>query len=146
MKNKTLAGVLALFLGGIGAHKFYLEQPGQGLLYLVFVWTFIPAILGLIEALQYFSLSQQQFDLKYNKTLMPEQKEVIIKGNTGICPFCREEIKKDATKCKHCGSTLQSEQDNTASSTTEAKSNSAFLIVLLVGLIIVGAWYVLGSS
>lgn len=26
MKNKTTAGLLALFLGGIGVHKFYLGK------------------------------------------------------------------------------------------------------------------------
>ena len=45
------AGVaLALFLGGLGAHKFYLGQIGLGVLYIVFCWTFIPSIVALIEA------------------------------------------------------------------------------------------------
>lgn len=31
MKDKTTAGILALLLGGIGAHKFYLGRTGLGL-------------------------------------------------------------------------------------------------------------------
>jgi len=49
-KSPTTAVLLALFLGGLGAHKFYLGQTGLGVLYLVFCWTYIPAILGLVEA------------------------------------------------------------------------------------------------
>ena len=48
-KNPTTGVVLALFLGGLGAHRFYLGQTGLGILYVVFVWTFIPAIAALIE-------------------------------------------------------------------------------------------------
>lgn len=49
-KSATTAVVLALFLGSIGAHKFYLGQTGMGLVYLVFCWTGIPAIVGFFEA------------------------------------------------------------------------------------------------
>jgi TM2 domain-containing membrane protein YozV len=52
-KSRVTAGVLALFLGGIGVHKFYLGKVGQGFLYLIFVWTFIPAIVALIEGIIY---------------------------------------------------------------------------------------------
>ena len=38
-----------LFLGGLGAHKFYAGKTGQGILYLIFCWTYIPAILALID-------------------------------------------------------------------------------------------------
>ena len=48
-KNPTTGVLLTLFLGGLGAHRFYLGQTGLGILYLVFVWTFIPAIAALIE-------------------------------------------------------------------------------------------------
>ena len=34
-KNSTTAVVLALFLGGLGAHRFYMGQVGLGVLYLV---------------------------------------------------------------------------------------------------------------
>ena len=49
MKNKTTAVLLAFFLGGLGAHKFYLGQTGLGILYLLFCWTFIPAVVAFIE-------------------------------------------------------------------------------------------------
>ena len=50
-KNPTIAILLALFLGGIGIHKFYLGQPLAGILYLLFCWTGIPAIIAFFEAL-----------------------------------------------------------------------------------------------
>jgi|GEM_PF-542232 len=49
-KNSTTAVVLALLLGGIGAHKFYLGKTGQGILYLVFFWSCVPAIIAFFEA------------------------------------------------------------------------------------------------
>jgi TM2 domain-containing membrane protein YozV len=49
-KNPTTAVLLALFLGGIGAHKFYLGQTGLGILYLIFCWTGIPSVVAVIEA------------------------------------------------------------------------------------------------
>lgn len=66
-KSRSLAAVLALFLGGLGIHKFYLNRPGWGFLYLIFCWTFIPAILGLIEALNYIFMSDRTFQERYAK-------------------------------------------------------------------------------
>lgn len=60
-KSKGVAAFLALFLGGIGAHKFYLEQPFMGLIYLCFCWTFIPAIIGVLESLVYIFMSHKEF-------------------------------------------------------------------------------------
>jgi TM2 domain-containing membrane protein YozV len=50
-KNSTTAILLALLLGGLGIHHFYMGNVGLGVLYMIFCWTFIPAILGLIECL-----------------------------------------------------------------------------------------------
>lgn len=63
--NKTTAALLALFLGGIGAHKFYLGRTGMGLLYLAFCWTLIPAFISLVEGIQFLSMSESEFALKY---------------------------------------------------------------------------------
>lgn len=60
-KSKGLAIVLALFLGGLGIHKFYLGKTGLGFLYLIFFWTFIPAILGVIDAIVLATKSEREF-------------------------------------------------------------------------------------
>jgi TM2 domain-containing membrane protein YozV len=66
MKNKNTAGILALLLGGLGFHKFYLGRGLQGLIYLLFFWTFIPALLGFIEGIIYLTMSEAAFNAKYN--------------------------------------------------------------------------------
>jgi TM2 domain-containing membrane protein YozV len=49
-KDHTIALLLALLLGwNFGAHKFYLNRPITGLLYLVFALTGIPIILTIID-------------------------------------------------------------------------------------------------
>ena len=65
VKSRIVAIVLALFLGGIGAHKFYLDRPGQGLFYLIFCWTFIPAFIAFIEMVVYLLSSEHAFHEKY---------------------------------------------------------------------------------
>lgn len=49
--NKIPYIILAMLLGGLGAHKFYAGKPGQGILYLLFCWTYIPEIIGFIEGI-----------------------------------------------------------------------------------------------
>lgn len=66
-KSKTTAGLLGILLGGVGAHKFYLGKVGLGILYLVFCWTFIPVIIGLIEGILYLTATDEAFAQKYCK-------------------------------------------------------------------------------
>lgn len=66
MRNKTLTAIFALFLGIFGIHRFYLGQVGLGILYLVFSWTSIPFWLGIIDALVFFGMSEEEFDIRYN--------------------------------------------------------------------------------
>jgi TM2 domain-containing membrane protein YozV len=67
MKDKNITGIIAFFLGGLGIHRFYLGQTGLGILYLVFCWTFIPAIVALIDAIIFWTQSSESFDAKYNQ-------------------------------------------------------------------------------
>ena len=64
-RSRSTAAVLAIFLGGLGAHKFYLGQSGQGILYLLLCWTLIPALIAFIEGIVYLSMSEESFQAKY---------------------------------------------------------------------------------
>jgi TM2 domain-containing membrane protein YozV len=60
-KSKTTAGILALLVGGLGIHKFYLNKAGLGILYILFSWTFVPLIISLIEGIVYLTQSDEAF-------------------------------------------------------------------------------------
>lgn len=64
IKSKTAAGVLAILLGGLGVHKFYLGKIGMGILYLLFCWTGIPSVIGLVEGIMYLCSNNENFQLK----------------------------------------------------------------------------------
>lgn len=65
-RNRMVAALLAFFLGGIGGQKFYLGKTTQGVLCLLFFWTFIPAILGFIEFILLLLMNDEAFAQKYN--------------------------------------------------------------------------------
>ena len=63
--SKGTAALLAILLGSIGAHKFYLGQTFQGILYLLFCWTGIPTVVGFIEGICYLSHPETQWKRRY---------------------------------------------------------------------------------
>ncbi|MEK4132020.1 TM2 domain-containing protein [Solibacillus sp. FSL W8-0474] len=70
MKNKGVAILLALFLGGFGAHKFYLGKSGQGIMYLLFFWTFVPGLLALIDLIRYIVTDETKWNEEYNAAFL----------------------------------------------------------------------------
>lgn len=68
VKQKLTASALAIFLGGFGAHKFYLGKTGWGILYLLFCWTFIPGIIGIIEGIRLLCMNGPEFEKKYYRS------------------------------------------------------------------------------
>lgn len=64
-KSKLAAALFAFFLGGLGIHKFYLGRVGWDIVYLLFSWTFIPAIVGFIEGIILLVMSENDFVQKY---------------------------------------------------------------------------------
>ncbi|CAH0129672.1 TM2 domain-containing protein [Chryseobacterium sp. Bi04] len=63
---KSTTALLAFFLGGLGIHRFYLGQTVMGLLYLVFCWTFIPALIAFFDFFIFIFMSENRFNSKYN--------------------------------------------------------------------------------
>lgn len=74
MKNRVTAAIIALFFGWAGVHKFYLRDTGAGIFYLILMVIGnaafrmpISAILGWIDAVVLFTMTDEKFDEKYNK-------------------------------------------------------------------------------
>jgi TM2 domain-containing membrane protein YozV len=63
--NRNVAIALAWILGGIGAHKFYLRKPGEGIAAVLFCWSFIPTIFAIVEGFQYVSMDDESFTRKF---------------------------------------------------------------------------------
>lgn len=66
-KSKTVAALLAIFLGSFGAHRFYLRSYGWGILYLLFFWTLIPGLIGFVEGVRYLLMDEKKFTDKYTE-------------------------------------------------------------------------------
>lgn len=97
MKNRITAAVLAFFLGGLGVHRFYLGQGGIGILHLLFFWTFIPAVISLVDGVIFLTMSDQNFDLKYNRLYLmgnaPQQTIVIHNNQHNAAPVQEAQVK-----------------------------------------------------
>lgn len=66
IKSRGLAIVLAIILGSIGAHRFYLGQIKLGVLYLLLSWTGLSLIASWIDAVILILMNESEFQLKYN--------------------------------------------------------------------------------
>jgi TM2 domain-containing membrane protein YozV len=71
-KNRIIAGLLAFVLGTFGVHQFYLNKTASGVFYIflfIVTMSFFPVtmILGFLEAVNFFNMSEEKFQRKYNK-------------------------------------------------------------------------------
>ena len=84
MKSRIVAALLAFFLGGFGAHKFYLNKNGKGFLYLIFCWTYIPAIISLFEGIGYLLQSDADFQAKHCPQAVKQQYDNNISNGASL--------------------------------------------------------------
>lgn len=69
-RNKKTALILSIpIIGCFGVHKFYLGENGNGILFLLFSWTIIPAIASLFNFISILTMTEEKFDTKYNPVL-----------------------------------------------------------------------------
>jgi TM2 domain-containing membrane protein YozV len=79
-KDRTVAGVLGILLGGLGVHKFYLGRTNAGIIMLVgslvgaccgailIIPLLVPmafGVIGLVEGIIYLTKSDQEFQQTY---------------------------------------------------------------------------------
>lgn len=68
-KSKVAAGLLAIFLGGLGIHKFYLGYTTQGIILLLvtilgallLIGPIVTGVISLIEGIIYLTKSDEEF-------------------------------------------------------------------------------------
>jgi TM2 domain-containing membrane protein YozV len=79
IKSQNVATVLAAFLGGLGIHRFYLNRPVSGIIYLLLCWTGIPSLIASVETIIYAFTSQQNWARKYNNGLISAPAHILAK-------------------------------------------------------------------
>ena len=116
-KDEVVGVLLALFLGCFGIHHFYLRRDGLGILYLLFFWTGITAILGFIEC--FFMPGRVR---QYNAMqAMYISNQILATPGAGPdsqawtqppapaathCNACGNPIDPTAAFCNHCGAAI----------------------------------------
>ncbi len=89
MKNKNVAGILALLVGIFGTHRFYLGQRFLGAVYFLMFWAglgitieegnpivmLLPALLSIVDGIVFLAMPWEDFDRRYNKAYFKRQQE-----------------------------------------------------------------------
>ena len=65
-KDKLPAALLALFLGGLGIHHFYLGSTTAGIVIVLLNCLCLGGVVALVEAIMLFVMSDEDFNAKYN--------------------------------------------------------------------------------
>jgi TM2 domain-containing membrane protein YozV len=109
-KDELVGVLLAIFLGGLGIHHFYLRRDGLGIVYLVFSWTGIPMVIAWIEAFfmpsrvrQYNAMQAMYIS---NQILAAPGQPTASASGTTRCSACGAQIDPTATFCTHCGAAI----------------------------------------
>jgi TM2 domain-containing membrane protein YozV len=105
-KDELIGVLLAIFLGDFGVHHFYLRRDGLGVLYLIFFWTGIPAIIGIFEAflmpsrVRRYNAMQAMYISTQILGAGPHEPAVTH------CHACDNAIDPTAIFCNRCGSAV----------------------------------------
>lgn len=82
-KDKMLAGLLGIFLGGFGVHQFYLGSMVTGIIELVLLMACgLSIVLGIVEGIMLLVMPQEEFDARYNRRAPENIEFVFMKPKT----------------------------------------------------------------
>lgn len=73
MKDKLAFSIFSILLGDFGINYFYLGDYGKGFLCLLFFWTGIPAIIGVVVGVLSLLMTDADFNKKYNVQVTPSK-------------------------------------------------------------------------
>jgi len=110
-KDEVIGVLLALFLGGLGIHHFYLRRDGLGILYLVFSWTGIPMVIAWIECffmpgrVRQYNAAQAMFISSQILGAAPSQPGSST-PTAPRCSACGNPVDPTAVFCNHCGAAI----------------------------------------
>lgn len=111
-RKKSTAIALSFFFGALGFQKYYLGEKRKGLYSILFCWTFIPALVGIIDSIKFAFMKGEKFNDLYNwnkiqngkaeKTTYAEKSErkSTIKVNSQRVPYLNQ------SKQKHMDETI----------------------------------------
>lgn len=119
-RDEAIGVLLAVFLGGFGAHRFYLRQPGLAVLYILFCWTAIPSLIALVECFfmpgrvrAYNALAASMIASSLGLAMPPWNYPARVYARVAAlpvsaagCPQCGTTNPPEARFCAHCGATL----------------------------------------
>ena len=67
-KQKVVAGILAILLGWLGIHHFYLGSVGAGVVCILLSFCFgLGALLGIVEGILILVMKDEEFEARYNQ-------------------------------------------------------------------------------
>lgn len=67
--------MLCFFLGGVGAHHYYLGNTGRGIAYTVFAITLIPGLVAFVEFIMLATMNTNEFHQKYNASYIDHSED-----------------------------------------------------------------------
>jgi TM2 domain-containing membrane protein YozV len=108
-KDEVIGVLFALFLGCFGVHHFYLRRDGLGVLYLIFFWTGITAILGFIECffmpgrVRQYNAAQAYY---ISSQILGAPVQSVATTPAARCSACGSAIDPTAVFCNHCGASV----------------------------------------
>jgi TM2 domain-containing membrane protein YozV len=110
-KDEVVGVLLALFLGGIGIHHFYLRRNTAGIVYLLLSWTGIPMVIAWVECLfmpgrvrQYNAAQAIYISNQILGTAGPYASPAALAVTH--CPACNSPVESAAVYCPHCGAAI----------------------------------------